>query len=1108
MDLSTFIWIPPLVSGLIAAGLAVFLWARRSLPGACPLMAMMLAVAEWSLAYAFEYSSPGLEAKFFWSRVEWLGVILTPTFWIVFAHNFLGRKKWLTRRRFYFLALPPILALLFIWVPPLQRFFWADIRLDSGGLLPLLVYRRGPMFWLFSLYGYGLLFWGVALLVRNFNRATRLRRRQMSILLVGLATPWLVNALYIFNLSPFKYLDLSPIALTVTGLALTFCLFRFQLLGLAPIAGKAVLESMPDGVFVFNLDDRLVGLNQAARGILGRRADKALGLTPDQVFLGNMELEEIHRALRDKSPEIVLAEGREKKYLELDSFPLSDHRDRPVGRLLFLRDVTVRRRTEEELREARSLYQVLAENVADLVAMCDPAARFIYVSPSYETVLGYREEELLGRPITALVHPDDLPVIAEMVRKKQERPDPSPIQAEYRLVDKAGRVAWFETKGRVLLDPLGKNVGATFITRDIDARKKAEEALRESQERFALLQEASFGGIGIHDKGVILDANDSLCRLTGYSIEELIGMNGLLLIAPAWRDVVLDKIVTGYDRPYDVEGIRKDQTTYPLEIQGRDIPYFERQARVTEFRDISERKRVERLFRESEAKYRTLFERANDAIIVFDLEERIIDINHKGCELLGRTREEVLSMKAADITAPDFINRRADLVNGQGLPSWVKSPHESVVRRDNGRLIPIEVSHTLVEGQDQGRVISILRDISERKRGEEEKSRLQAQLLQAQKMEAIGTLASGVAHDFNNILQMVGGYVQLLIGGDCLDERGLLYAREIDRASTRAAELVKGLLTFSRKVEPELKAVALNREIIAASKVLERTIPRMIAIEYHLDPDIPPVRVDVNQIHQVVMNLGANARDAMPDGGRLIFETRTQFIDKKGNFRKFDCDPGQYVLLRVSDTGVGMDGETLKHIFDPFFTTKEVGQGTGLGLSIVYGIVKSHGGEISCYSELGVGSSFNLYWPVAPEEKTDDAARIDPAFSPALEGRGESILLVDDEDAIVEIARESLTYYGYKVFSASSGEEALEFFRAPGNRADLVVLDLGMPGMGGPKCLEALLEIDPAARVLVASGYSDKGHVFRAAESGARDFLDKPYRLTDLLSKIRKILDE
>ena len=494
MDLQDIYWIPALISGLISAGLALFLWSRRHLPGATLLMAVMLAISWWCLTYACEYASLTFETKFFWSRAEWLGVALVPGLWILFALNYVGSGAGKPAWRILPLFIIPALVIISIWLPPLNFLLWTDVWMSYEGPFPLLVYRRGLLFWIFWFWAYGCLFWGAVLIIRNYIVTKGIYRRQTAVIFVGLVIPWLVNALYVFNLTPLQYLDLSPMAMTLTGLVLSYGLFRFQLLSLTPVASRAVLESMPEGVFIFNQDDRLIGLNAAAEDILGLGDEQVLGHTAKRLFSKRADLKEIRRGLLTRAPEIIIARRDAAVYLELENQPLIDKRGGKMGSLILIRDISSRKKTEIELERTRKLYQVLAENVADLVAMCDSNARYIYASPSFETVLGYKEEELLGRAITDLVYYEDRPLVWKIIDEKRKTKDDGPVVAEFRLVDKSGRVIWFETKGRIVYNDPGKGVAGTFITRDIDARKKAEEALRESQERFALLQEASFGG--------------------------------------------------------------------------------------------------------------------------------------------------------------------------------------------------------------------------------------------------------------------------------------------------------------------------------------------------------------------------------------------------------------------------------------------------------------------------------------------------------------------------------------------------------------------------------------------------------------------------------------
>ena len=382
---------------------------------------------------------------------------------------------------------------------------------------------------------------------------------------------------------------------------------------------------------------------------------------------------------------------------------------------------------------------------------------------------------------------------------------------------------------------------------------------------------------------------------------------------------------------------------------------------------------------------------------------------------------------------------------------------------------------------------------------------LEERLRQAAKMEAVGTLAGGIAHDFNNILQAISGYAELLLEGE--PDRGVnpQHVVQIERASNRGAELVRSLLAFSRKDEPALRPLDLNREVLQTVRLLERTIPKMIHIETRLAEDLRQVNADPGQLAQVLMNLGANARDAMPDGGKFSIETRNTSLDDDYCSMHPEVRPGLYVELRVSDTGEGIPARMLGQIYDPFFTTKDVGSGTGLGLSTVYGVVKGHGGQITCQSQPGEGTTFIVHLPATADEES--AAARPAAVIDEAEGGDETVLVVDDEEPVVKLAKTLLGRRGYNVLTALSGEEALEIYRARPGEIDLVILDLGMPGMGGEKCLEELLRLDPQARVMIASGYNLDAQAGDVLQAGARDFVSKPYRLDELVRRVRKLLD-
>ncbi|MGD9817137.1 MAG: response regulator [Desulfomonilaceae bacterium] len=402
----------------------------------------------------------------------------------------------------------------------------------------------------------------------------------------------------------------------------------------------------------------------------------------------------------------------------------------------------------------------------------------------------------------------------------------------------------------------------------------------------------------------------------------------------------------------------------------------------------------------------------------------------------------------------------------------------------------------VVVGKKVVKLRGAFQDITERKK-------LETQLLHAQKMEAIGTLAGGIAHDFNNLLQAVIGYTELLIQVQTPESADLAYLERILASGKRGAELVKNLLTFSRKVEPRFSRVNLNHEVGEAQKLLFYTIPKTVKIIVRSDGDLHDIMADSTQIGQVLMNIAVNARDAMSGAGTLTIEMENTLLDRDYSRLHPEIKPGPYVLISISDTGHGMDKHTLEHIFDPFFTTKEVGKGTGLGLASVYGIVKQHRGHISCYSEPGVGSTFKVYFPALKNENSEPIVNSETQ----LPSGTETIMLVDDEPSLLELGRKILNRFGYKVIEASDGRVALDVYRDGGHSISLVLMDLNMPEMDGISCLSEILKLNPDARVLLVTGFLDSSPSVDPKSVGAVGLISKPYNLRRLLTEVRRALD-
>ena len=521
--------------------------------------------------------------------------------------------------------------------------------------------------------------------------------------------------------------------------------------------------------------------------------------------------------------------------------------------------------------------------------------------------------------------------------------------------------------------------------------------------------------------------------------------------------------------------------------------------------EMNERAEAEQALRQSEKRFRDLFNSISDLIYTQDMEGRFLTVNQALCHTFGYRAEELVGTPASDYMNPDFrrayrseyLERLKREGRHQGTTVYYAKSGEPRYIEYISRLVTPEHGESYISGSG--------RDVTQRILAQREMDALQAQLQQAKKMEALGTLAGGIAHDFNNILATIMGYAELAQEAAELDRPAPAAIQQIVKSADRARELVNQILAFSRRASSRLKPLDLNQVIRETAPILKRTIPKMIEVRLDLDPDLCPVNGDHTQIEQVLLNLAGNAKDAMPDGGRLGISTGNLTIDQAEGGGRLGLDPGPYVLLTVSDTGLGLDQQTMEHIFEPFYTTKEVGKGTGLGLASVYGIVKSHQGQIDCASRPGQGAVFRIYLPALPADAASPSAEI--PRDEAIPGGAEAVLLVDDEEALRQVSAEFLESMGYRVTVAGSGEEALDIYRSRDGGLDLVIMDLSMPGMGGHQALKELLSINPALKVIIASGYTAGGRVRDTLEQGAAGYITKPYRRAELLQTVRSVLD-
>jgi two-component system cell cycle sensor histidine kinase/response regulator CckA len=517
---------------------------------------------------------------------------------------------------------------------------------------------------------------------------------------------------------------------------------------------------------------------------------------------------------------------------------------------------------------------------------------------------------------------------------------------------------------------------------------------------------------------------------------------------------------------------------------------------------VNKRKAADDALRESEEKYRTILESIEEGCFETDIDGNLTFFSNPFLKILRYSRDELLGANIGKYTSPDTaakMNGITERLRETGKPENVTD--YDVIRKD-GSNVSLELSVSLLKDQD-GQPVGyrgVLRDVSERKEAEEEKHKLETQLQQAQKMESIGTLAGGIAHDFNNILMGIQGNASLMLLKIESDHPNYEKIKNIEKYVQNGTELTKQLLGFARRGKYLIKASDLNEIIDKSSSLFART-KKEIRVHTDLSQDLWTAEVDRGQIEQVLLNLYVNAWQAMSNGGDLFLQTENVILDRS-YFKPYKVEPGRYVKITVSDTGVGIDKETQKRIFEPFFTTKEMGRGTGLGLASVYGIIKSHAGYINVYSEKEKGTVFTIYLPASEKEIPKE---IESGPTAIIKGSG-IILLIDDEQMILDVGVELLEELGYTVKSAMSGQEAIDLLKKEGGKIDLIIMDMIMPGMGGSETFDRLKAIDPDIKVLLSSGYSINGQATKILRRGCDGFIQKPFNMNQLAEKVQRIL--
>jgi PAS domain S-box-containing protein len=745
-----------------------------------------------------------------------------------------------------------------------------------------------------------------------------------------------------------------------------------------------------------------------------------------------------------------------------------------------------RQQIEEELKQRDARFRKIMENVEDLVAVVDLRGRLTLSSPSHRKLFG-ESAPVVGDDFLTHAHPEDREQIMTAFQRTIDEGVSSRV--EYRVVLPGDGFRIIEAQGSAMNDESARAQFVLWVARDITDRRVAEEQILEQA---ALLDEAR-DAICVTDLDQrLLFWNKSAERLYGWESNEALGRNANELLNQS--RVALTALKTLIQRgEWRGELQHTTRAGKRLVVESRwtliragEIP----KSILVINTDITERKRAEQKIQEQAA----LLDKARDAILVCDREGRIVYWNEGATRLYGWPPGEAVGALVEDLLfrkAPvDWpTNRR--LVEEKG--EWIGELRQRT--RDDKEVI-VQCRQTLV-CDAAGRPTSVLyinSDITEQKL-------IEAQFLRTQRMESIGALAGGIAHDLNNVL----GPIMMAIEVVQQSRLSASDASLLELAGTsarRGADLVKQILSFARGVDAEKVSLQVRQLVVEVVKLAGDTFSRAISVRSIVPDDLPEIQGDATQLHQVLLNLCVNARDAMPDGGTLTIVAAPTLL--KDHVTPFQSQPlsGVFIELKVTDTGTGIPPAVLPKIFEPFFTTKDLGKGTGLGLSTVLGIVKGHGGFVEVASEIGQGTTFRIYLPVVHQSVVVGGAV--KGMSPP-QGRNECILLVDDEAAILEITRATLGAFNYQALTANSGGEALAVFAQRYQEIDLVITDMMMPSMGGPTLVTALLQIKPELKIIAVSGLPPEN----ASEypPGIKSFLRKPYTTALLLGTVRAVLD-
>ena len=774
-------------------------------------------------------------------------------------------------------------------------------------------------------------------------------------------------------------------------------------------------------------------------------------------------------------------------------------------------EIRERQEVEANLRKAQEQFDQMAESVSDVFWILDPQTMGVrYVNHAVERLCEMTMAEFMSDPngYVNIIHPDDRAWVLDELAHLAENGE---FDHEFRIVCPTGTMKWVEVRASIAKDSQGVVRALVGSALDITSRKKIEASLRESEDRYRDLVEHSLDLICTHDlNGRLLSVNDQPARVLGYTCEELVNTPMRDIIAPEQRvlfDLYLDAVkqngfATGLMIVLTKSGDRRIWEYHnTLRTEGVAEPIVRGIAH-----DVTERRLAEKALRLSEEKFSKAFRSSPSILAISSLKHgHFISANETFERVLGYAQAEVIGRSSVDLNLWVNSDDRTDIIAALDRGEPVRNREISLRRKDGENISVLFSAELIVIGNDKY-FLAVGEDITQRKALEE-------QLRQSQKMEAIALVSSGVAHDFNNILTGILGFGELLLKSSPPTDRRRQQLKSIVSAALQGRELTRQLLAYTHKQALAQRPLSLAAEINGMAAILRGSVTENIELNFDLRPDPEAVLADTSVIQQLVLNLVVNARDAMPDGGILTIRTHAVLVSANSE-QHTGVTPDRYVVLEVSDTGSGMDSITKQHAFEPYFTTKPEGVGTGLGLYRVYGLVRQCSGEIRVTSDVGLGSTFRIYFPAAAGAVADPVVPVASPFAALSEIAGsdisaeprKSIFVVEDNAGVRGMLHEQLESFGFNVISKGRPLDALETFPALSEPVDLLLTDIVMPDLGGPELARRLRDLQPALKVLFITGYADDDLLTPDMLGADSELLRKPFTTEELVACIERLL--